>query len=168
MTSVPDFSQRRAYARSVVLRLGLDEYGPEYQALIGGRPAGQSPGRGQGAAPLAQPQARVECEALKFALQHPDWTAEAAERFWAPDWFSTPGTLAAFAALSEAGGPASRWRRSARPPPPRPTATPCRAWPSRRSRPRENRGYADEVFRRLEGAPASPVSSTSSRGHCGV
>src|SRR5918996_3628615 len=39
MTSVPDFSQRRAYARSVVLRLGLDEYGPEYQALIGGQPA---------------------------------------------------------------------------------------------------------------------------------
>ena len=38
MTSVPDFSQRRAYARSVVLRLGLDEYGPEYQALIGGQP----------------------------------------------------------------------------------------------------------------------------------
>ncbi|HEV3496539.1 MAG TPA: DNA primase, partial [Actinomycetes bacterium] len=68
MTSVPDFSQRRAYARSVVLRLGLDEYGPEYQALIGGL-GGARPRVEVKAPPRSRsPQARVECEALKFAL----------------------------------------------------------------------------------------------------
>jgi DNA primase len=149
MTSVPDFSQRRAYARSVVLRLGLDEYGPEYQALIGGPPAGRAQVEVKAPPRSRSPQARVECEALKFALQHPDWSAEAAER-WGPDWFSTPGTLAAFTALAEAGGPG------------KPLETVLEAAATETDRrflrglaveafaAEENRAYADEVFRRLE------------------
>jgi DNA primase len=149
MTSVPDFSQRRAYARSVVLRLGLDEYGPEYQALIGGPSAGRAQVEVKAPPRSRSPQARVECEALKFALQHPDWSAEAAER-WGPDWFSTPGTLAAFTALAEAGGPG------------KPLETVLEAAATEIDRrflrglaveafaAEENRAYADEVFRRLE------------------
>jgi DNA primase len=149
LTTVPDFLQRGSYARSVVLRLGLDEYGPEYQALIGG----QAPPRPQVTAKAPprsrSPQARVECEALKFALQHPDWTAEAFER-WEPGWFTTPATRASFAALREAGGTG------------KPLETVLEAAATEADRrflrglavesfaAEENRGYADEVFRRLE------------------
>ena len=149
LTTVPDFLQRSSYARSVVLRLGLDEYGPEYQALIGG----QAPPRPQVTAKAPprsrSPQARVECEALKFALQHPDWTAEAFER-WEPDWFTTPAARASFAALREAGGTG------------KPLETVLEAAATETDRrflrglavesfaAEENRGYADEVFRRLE------------------
>ena len=129
-----------------------------------GRPAG--PGRGQAPPRSRSPQARVECEALKFALQHPDWTAEAAER-WAPDWFSTPGTLAAFTALSEAGGPG------------KPLEAVLEAAATETDR-RFLRGLAVEAFAaeetggtltRCSGgwrSSASPASSTSSRGHCSV
>ena len=149
MTSVPDFSQRRAYARSVVLRLGLDEYGPEYQALIGGRPAGRSRVEVKAPPRSRSPQARVECEALKFALQHPDWTAEAAER-WAPDWFSTPGTLAAFTALSEAGGPGKPLEAVLEAAATETDRRFLRGLAVEAFAAEENRGYADEVFRRLE------------------
>jgi DNA primase len=148
MTSVPDFSQRRAYARSVVLRLGLDEYGPEYQALLGGQPT--RPQVEVKAPPRSRsPQARVECEALKFALQHPDWTAEAAER-WAPDWFSTPGTLAAFTALTEAGGPGKPLEALLEAAATETDRRFLRGLAVEAFAAEENRGYADEVFRRLE------------------
>jgi DNA primase len=150
MTSVPDFSQRRAYARSVVLRLGLDEYGPEYQALIGGQPAAARTQVEVKAPPRSRsPQARVECEALKFALQHPDWTAEAAER-WAPDWFSTPGPLAAFAALTEAGGPGKPLEAILEAAATETDRRFLRGLAVETFAAEENRGYADEVFRRLE------------------
>jgi DNA primase len=131
--SIPDYVQRTGYARYIVQRLHLDE--SEYLAVVAGQPARsriavKAPPRSR------SPQARVECEALKFALQHPEWTAEAAER-WAPDWFSTPGTLAA---LPRPAAPASRSRPSWRPPPPRPTAASCAASPLRRSRPRRTGG----------------------------
>jgi DNA primase catalytic core len=148
MTSVPDFSQRRAYARSVVLRLGLDEYGPEYQALLGGQPT--RPQVEVKAPPRSRsPQARVECEALKFALQHPGWTAEAAER-WAPDWFSTPGTLAAFTALTEAGGPGKPLEAVLEAAATETDRRFLRGLAVEAFAAEENRGYADEVFRRLE------------------
>ncbi|MFL6190366.1 MAG: DNA primase, partial [Actinomycetes bacterium] len=63
---VPDYGQRTGYARYVVQRLHLDE--AEYLAIV----AGQTPARPQvevKAPPRSRsPQARVECEALKFAL----------------------------------------------------------------------------------------------------
>jgi DNA primase len=149
MTSVPDFSQRRAYARSVVLRLGLDEYGPEYQALIGGQPAGRPRVEVKSPPRSRSPQARVECEALKFALQHPDWTAGAAER-WAPDWFSTPGTLAAFTALTEAGGPGKPLEAVLEAAATETDRRFLRGLAVEAFAATENRGYADEVFRRLE------------------
>jgi DNA primase len=149
MTSVPDFSQRRAYARSVVLRLGLDEYGPEYQALIGGQPVGRPRVEVKNPPRSRSPQARVECEALKFALQHPDWTAEAAER-WAPDWFSTPGTLAAFTALTEAGGPGKPLEAVLEAAATETDRRFLRGLAVEAFAATENRGYADEVFRRLE------------------
>jgi DNA primase len=149
LTTVPDFLQRATYARSVVLRLGLDEYGPEYQALIGG----QAPARPQvtvKAPPRSRsPQARVECEALKFVLQHPDWTADEFER-WRPDWFTTPATGASFAALRKAGGAG------------KPLDAVLEAAANETDRrflrglaveafaAEENRAYADQVFRRLE------------------
>jgi DNA primase len=149
MTSVPDFSQRRAYARSVVLRLGLDEYGPEYQALIGGQPAKRPQVEVKAPPRSRSPQARVECEALKFALQHPGWTAEAAER-WAPDWFSTPGTQAAFAALTEAGGPGKPLEAVLEAAATETDRRFLRGLAVEAFAAEENRGYADEVFRRLE------------------
>jgi DNA primase len=149
LTTVPDFLQRSTYARSVVLRLGLDEYGPEYQALIGG----QAPARPQVTAKALprsrSPQARVECEALKFALQHPEWTADVFEQ-WEPDWFTTPATGASFAALRKAGGVG------------KPLDAVLEAAANETDRrflrglaveafaAEENRAYADQVFRRLE------------------
>jgi DNA primase len=95
------------------------------------------------------PQARVECEALKFALQHPEWTAEAAER-WAPDWFSTPGTLAAFTALTEAGGPGKPLEAVLEAAATETDRRFLRGLAVEAFAAEENRGYADEVFRRLE------------------
>jgi DNA primase len=148
MQRVPDYLQRISYARSVVLRLGLDEYGPEYQALIGGQPAAR---RAEAKTPprSRSPQARVECEALKFALQHPEWTAEAAER-WRPDWFSTPGTLAAFTALAEAGGPGKPLEAVLEAAATETDRRFLRGLAVEAFAAEENRGYADEVFRRLE------------------
>jgi len=144
---VPDYGQRTGYARYVVQRLHLDE--AEYRAIV----AGQAPARPQvevKAPPRSRsPQARVECEALKFALQHPDWTAEAAER-WAPDWFSTPGTVAAFTALTEAGGPGKPLEAVLEAAATETDRRFLRGLAVEAFAATENRGYADEVFRRLE------------------
>ena len=144
---VPDYGQRTGYARYVVQRLHLDE--AEYRAIV----AGQAPARPQvevKAPPRSRsPQARVECEALKFALQHPDWTAEAAER-WAPDWFSTPGTVAAFTALTEAGGPGKPLEAVLEAAATETDRRFLRGLAVEAFAAEENRGYADEVFRRLE------------------
>jgi len=144
---VPDYGQRTGYARYVVQRLHLDE--AEYLAIV----AGQTPTRPQvevKTPPRSRsPQARVECEALKFALQHPDWTAEAAER-WAPDWFSTPGTLAAFTALTEAGGPGKPLEAVLEAAATETDRRFLRGLAVEAFAATENRGYADEVFRRLE------------------
>jgi DNA primase len=149
LRSLPDSLQRTEYARSVVQRLHLDER--EYLAMVAGQraavtveaPAAKAPPRSR------SPQARVECEALKFALQHPDWSVEGAER-WEDDWFTTPATKGSFAALSKAGGVGT----------PLEAVLEAAANESERRFLRglsieafaaeENRGYADEVFRRLE------------------
>src|SRR6266540_3159712 len=95
------------------------------------------------------PQARVECEALKFALQHPDWTLEVSQ-LWEDDWFTTPATKGSFAALTKAGGAG------------KPLDAVLEAAANEGERrflrglaieafaAEENRAYADEVFRRLE------------------
>jgi DNA primase len=148
LRSIPDRWQRNEYARSVVQRLHLDEQ--EYFALIAGQrpsvaaePPSRTPPRSR------SPQARVECEALKFAMQHAEWTAEAMAR-WEDDWFTTPATKASFAALRKAGGPDA----------PLETILEVAANEGERRFLRglaveafaaeENRAYADEVFRRLE------------------
>jgi DNA primase len=149
LRSIPDSLQRTEYARSVVQRLHLDDR--EYLAMVAGQratvtveaPAAKAPPRSR------SPQARVECEALKFALQHPGWTAEASER-WEDDWFTTPATKGSFAALSKAGGAGT----------PLEAVLEAAANESERRFLRglaieafaaeENRAYADEVFRRLE------------------
>jgi DNA primase len=149
LTTVPDFLQRGTYARSVVLRLGLDEYGPEYQALIGG----QAPARPQVTAKAPprsrSPQARVECEALKFALQHPEWTADEFER-WRPDWFTTPATSASFAALRQAGGTGKPLEAVLEAAANEADRRFLRGLAVEAFAAEENRGYADQVFRRLE------------------
>jgi DNA primase len=149
LTTVPDFLQRGTYARSVVLRLGLDEYGPEYQALIGG----QAPARPQVTAKVPprsrSPQARVECEALKFAIQHPEWTADAFER-WQPDWFTTPATGASFAALRNAGGMGKPLDAVLETAANETDRRFLRGLAVEAFAAEENRAYADQVFRRLE------------------
>jgi DNA primase len=149
LTTVPDFLQRATYARSVVLRLGLDEYGPEYQALIGG----QAPARPQVTAKAPprsrSPQARVECEALKFALQHPEWSADEFER-WRPDWFTTPATSASFAALRNAGGTGKPLEAVLEAAANETDRRFLRGLAVEAFAAEENRGYADQVFRRLE------------------
>jgi len=99
LRSVPDALQRTEYARSVVQRLHLDE--AEYLAMV----TGQVPARPQvpaKAPPRSRsPQARVECEALKFALQHPDWTADAFER-WVAAQRAAPGEPSGLAAEGKA------------------------------------------------------------------
>jgi DNA primase len=146
MRNVPDMVQRSAYARSIVLRLELREDGPEYRALV----AGAQQAAAVRVAPRSRsPQMKVECEALKLALQHPEWTDDVASR-WGEDWFTTPSTVASFVALAKAGGPgapfelvleqaANEKERGYL----RGLAVEAFAGP-------EERGYAEEVFRRLE------------------
>jgi DNA primase len=149
LRSIPDSLQRSEYARSVVQRLHLDER--DYLAMVAGqRPAMTVEAPPAKAPPRSRsPQARVECEALKFALQHPDWTTEAAER-WEDDWFTTPATKGSFAAMSKAGGvgvaldlvleaAANEGERKF-----------LRGLAIEAFAAEENRAYADEVFRRLE------------------
>ncbi len=146
LRTIPDSLQRTEYARSVVQRLHLDER--EYLAMV----AGQRPTAAAAPAKVPprsrSPQARVECEALKFALQHPEWAGTDAAR-WGDDWFTTPATKCSFAALSKAGAGApleavleaaanETERRFLR-------GLAIEAFAAE-----ENRAYADEVFRRLE------------------
>jgi DNA primase len=145
--SVPDYLQRTGYARYVVQRLHLDE--AEYLAIVSGQVSPRPQVEVKAPPRSRSPQARVECEALKFALQHPDWTAEAAER-WAPDWFSTPGTLAAFRALAEAGGPGKPLEAVLEAAATETDRRFLRGLAVEAFAAEENRGYADEVFRRLE------------------
>ena len=146
LRSVPDALQRTEYARSVVQRLHLDE--AEYLAMVAGQPARaqvevKAPPRSR------SPQARVECEALKFALQHPDWAAEAAAA-WGPDWFTTPATGASFAALVKAGGPGAPFDAALEAAATETDRRFLRGLAVEAFAAEENRGYADEVFRRLE------------------
>jgi DNA primase len=145
--SVPDYLQRIGYARYVVQRLHLNE--TEYLTMVSGQAAPRPRAEVKAPPRSRSPQARVECEALKFALQHPDWTAEAAER-WAPDWFSTPGTLAAFTALTEAGGPGKPLEAVLEAAATETDRRFLRGLAVEAFAAEENRGYADEVFRRLE------------------
>jgi DNA primase len=150
LRSIPDSLQRTEYARSVVQRLHLEER--EYLAMVAGQRSAvtvEAPAAPKAPPRSRSPQARVECEALKFALQHPAWTEEVSEH-WEDDWFTTPATRGSFAALRKAGG----------------TGTPLEAVleaAANESERRflrglaieafaaeENQAYADEVFRRLE------------------
>ncbi len=149
LRTIPDSLQRTEYARSVVQRLHLDER--EYLAMVAGQQPAARPRVGEAKEPPRSrtPQMRVECEALKFALQHPDWTAEAAVG-WEADWFTAPAARASFAALVKAGGPGT----------PLEAVLEAAANESERRFLRglaveafaaeENRGYAGQVFRRLE------------------
>jgi DNA primase len=142
---VPDALQRSEYARSVVQRLHLDER--EYLALVAGQPAARPEPK---APPRSRsPQARVECEALKFALQHPDWSREAAGR-WGDDWFTTPATAASFAALEKAGGPGAPFEAVLDAAATEADRRFLRGLAVEAFAAEENQGYADEVFRRLE------------------
>jgi DNA primase len=149
LSKVPDSLQRNAYARSVVLRLGLDEYGAEYQALIGGRTPARPPAEAKAPPRSRSPQARVECEALKFALQHPDWTIQAAER-WEADWFTAPAAGASFAALAKAGGPGAPLEAVLEAAATETDRRFLRGLAVEAFAAEENRGYAEQVFRRLE------------------
>jgi DNA primase len=148
LQSIPDTLQRTEYARSVVQRLHLDEQ--QYLALVAGQrpramvePPPRTPPRSR------TPQARVECEALKFALQHPEWTAEAAAR-WEDDWFTTAGTKASFAALAKAGGCGALLEAVLEVAANESERRFLRGLAVEAFAAEENRGYADEVFRRLE------------------
>jgi DNA primase len=148
LRSIPDTLQRTEYARSVVQRLHLDE--AQYLALVAGHrpsvtvePASKVPPRSR------SPQARVECEALKFALQHQEWAAEAATR-WEDDWFTTPATKASFAALRKAGGPDAPLEAVLEVAANEGERRFLRGLAVEAFAAEENRAYADEVFRRLE------------------
>jgi len=150
LRSIPDSLQRTEYARSVVQRLHLDER--EYLAMVAGQrstvtveasPAAKAPPRSR------SPQARVECEALKFALQHPDWTVDASE-VWEDDWFTTPATKGSFAALSKAGGAGKPLDAVLEAAANEVERRFLRGLAIEAFAAEENRAYADEVFRRLE------------------
>jgi DNA primase len=150
LRSIPDSLQRSEYARSVVQRLHLDDR--EYLAMV----AGQRPTVAVAAPPVAKapprsrsPQARVECEALKFALQHPEWAVEASG-LWEDDWFTTPATKSSFAALSKAGGAGTPLDAVLEAAANEGERRFLRGLAIEAFAAEENRAYADEVFRRLE------------------
>jgi DNA primase len=150
LRSIPDSLQRTEYARSVVQRLHLDER--DYLVMVAGqRPAMtvEAPSVAKAPPRSRSPQARVECEALKFALQHPDWTAEAAER-WEDDWFTTPATKGSFSALSKAGGVGVALELVLEAAANESERKFLRGLAIEAFAAEENRAYADEVFRRLE------------------
>jgi DNA primase len=150
LRSIPDSLQRTEYARSVVQRLHLDER--EYLAMVAGQrstvtveasPIAKAPPRSR------SPQARVECEALKFALQHPDWTLEASQH-WEDDWFTTPATKSSFAALTKAGGAGKPLDMVLEAAANEGERRFLRGLAIEAFAAEENRAYANEVFRRLE------------------
>ena len=147
MRNVPDMVQRSAYARSIVLRLELREDGPEYRALVAGTRAAAAAAR---VAPRSRsPQMKVECEALKLALQHPEWTDDVASR-WDEDWFTTPSTVASFVALAKAGGPGATLELVLEQAANEKERGYLRGLAVEAFAGDEERGYAEEVFRRLE------------------
>jgi len=147
LRTIPDSLQRTEYARSVVQRLHLDER--EYLAMV----AGQRPTAAAAPAKVPprsrSPQARVECEALKFALQHPEWAGTDAAR-WGDDWFTTPATKGSFAALSKAGGAGKPLDAVLEAAANEVERRFLRGLAIEAFAAEENRAYADEVFRRLE------------------
>jgi DNA primase len=150
LRSIPDSLQRTEYARSVVQRLHLDER--EYLATVAGQRSTltvEPPAAAKAPPRSRSPQARVECEALKFALQHPDWTGAAWER-WEDDWFTTPATKASFAALRKAGGTGVALETVLEAAGNEGERRFLRALAIEAFAAEENGGYADEVFRRLE------------------
>ena len=92
---------------------------------------------------------KVECEALKFALQHPEWTVDVASR-WGEDWFSTPSTVASFVALAKAGGPGAPLELVLEQAANEKERGYLRGLAVEAFAGAEERGYAEEVFRRLE------------------
>ena len=147
LRSVPDTLQRTEYARSVVQRLHLDE--GQYLALVAGQRPSVAVEEPRTPPRSRSPQARVECEALKFLLQHPEWTAEAAAR-WEDDWFTTPATKASFAAMLKAGGPDTALEAVLEAAANEGERRFLRGLAVEAFAADENRAYADEVFRRLE------------------
>jgi DNA primase len=144
--SVPDYLQRTEYARFLAQRLHLDEH--EYRNMIAGRKVREQavvkePPRSR------SPQAKVECEALKFALQHPEWTVDAAGH-WAEDWFTTPATNASFVALAKAGGPGAPLEAVLEQAGNEKERGFLRGLAVEAFAAEEKREYAEEVFRRLE------------------
>src|SRR6266516_2446878 len=149
LRSIPDSLQRTEYARSVVQRLHLDER--EYLAMVAGQQAPSRVRVGEPKEPprTRTPQLRVECEALKFALQHSDWTAETAVS-WEADWFTAPSTKASFAAMLKAGGPGAPLEAVLEAAANETERRFLRGLAVEAFAAEENRGYAGEVFRRLE------------------
>jgi len=149
LRSIPDSLQRTEYARSVVQRLHLDERG--YLAMVAGQQAPFRPRAAEAKEPPRSrtPQVRVECEALKFAMQHPDWTAETAVG-WEADWFTAPSTRASFAALVKAGGPGAPLEAVLEAAGNETERRFLRGLAVEAFAAEENRGYAGQVFRRLE------------------
>lgn len=150
LRTIPDSLQRTEYARSVVQRLHLDE--GEYLAMVTGQRSTvtvEAPTVPKAPPRSRSPQARVECEALKFALQHSEWTVEASER-WEDDWFTTPATKGSFAALSKAGGASVALELVLEAAANEGERRFLRGLAIEAFAAEENRAYADEVFRRLE------------------
>jgi DNA primase len=146
LRSVPDAQQRTEYARWTVQRLHLDER--DFLSLL----AGNEPPRAPAAAKAPQrrsPQARIEAEALKFALQHPNLAAEAAAA-WEESWFTMPGTRAAFVALTKAGGVGSALERVLEMAGNETERRFLRALAVEPFAGSEERGYAEVIFNRLE------------------
>ncbi|MFL6385813.1 MAG: DNA primase [Nitrososphaeraceae archaeon] len=147
LQAVPDAQQRMEYARWTVQRLHLEER--DYLRLLAGAPAPRGTDRGRVSVPRRSKEARVEAEALKFALQHPDLAAEPAAA-WDEDWFTTPGTRAAFTALHKAGGVGSALSDVLEAAANETERRFLRALAVEPFAGEEQRGYAEGVFHRLE------------------
>jgi DNA primase len=144
LRSVPDTQQRADYARWAVQRLHLDER--EYLALVAGQ---DRPVQVKAPPKRLSLEARVEREALKLALQHPEWTTEAAAA-WAEDWFTTPATRASFVALTKAGGVGASLEQVLEQAGSENERRFLRGLAVEAFAAEEERGYAETVFRRLE------------------
>jgi DNA primase len=144
---VPDPHQRGAEAERVERMLDLTR--GEYTAIVFGREPPRPTVEAKAPPRSRSPQARVECEALKFALQHPDWTVHAAER-WEADWFTAPAAGASFAALAKAGGPGSPLKAVLEAAATETDRRFLRGLAVEAFAAEENRAYAEQVFRRLE------------------
>jgi DNA primase len=148
LRSVPDEAQRTAYARWTVQRLHLHER--DYFALVAGNePASRQRAGTVSPAKRLSREERIERDALKLALQYPDWTKEAAGR-WEEDWFTTPANRTAYTALAKAGGVGSAFAEVLEQASDERERRHLRGLAAEAFAGLEDRGYADEVFRRLE------------------